>query len=431
MNIKTIIGKIFNIKENLYDGQILACPIYLGNDNVGMVHKACKVCVNGAVSSEYADQLKNISNVVGLGHESIMEHSNIVILLEVSDNYAKFDMAELFSCLRFLRFKVYELKGKTVVVIGGSIRGYKYIFQNIANQNNIFLPYIKQCLYDLTPKEFYKDLIDANIVEENKFISYVKNREEFPYEINTDNVETDRVSIEDISDFNLLKYAVKDITGIDMPTKDILEFCTISILFKNPSRTASHQLVRHRNAISQESQRYVDYGKALFVDPVLEEKNTDNTRYDITIFGQQFSNISITDMANLEISLYSQLRATGMSKENARAILPNNVCTKLYMTFTFDSIIRFIQLRTDPAAQAEIRNIANDVKKLFLANVEQFIGLDIYEYIKPSYLSIVDDLQLQDDTIDEPFGEIMTSEEIIKICSEVEDDSEMQHTDKA
>ena len=56
----------------------------------------------------------------------------------------------------------------------------------------------------------------------------------------------------------------------------------------------------------------------------------------------------------------------GLKKEEARAFLPSNVnCGKLYMTFTVFSLLKFLELRTDPHAQYEIRQYAQTIKEKF------------------------------------------------------------------
>ena len=137
----------------------------------------------------------------------------------------------------------------------------------------------------------------------------------------------------------------------------------VTIVFKNISRTATHQLVRHRNAITQESQRYVNYSDASFTIPLKDYDK--NKLYSVKI-GDIINNGSLDTIADDLMSVYPQLMQAGLKKEEARAFLPSNVnCGKLYMTFTVFSLLKFLELRTDPHAQYEIRQYAQTIKEKF------------------------------------------------------------------
>ena len=65
--------------------------------------------------------------------------------------------------------------------------------------------------------------------------------------------------------------------------------------------------------------------------------------------------------------LYADMVGAGIAKECARAILPQCTSTRLYMTGNCRCWIHYIQLRTDPATQAEHRAVALAVQKVFCA----------------------------------------------------------------
>ena len=364
------------------------------NDFVPLVCKACKVCVRGESPKLLKDQLEFIKRVVLQGHESVLEHSNLVCAVVFDKNIPIYDLEEFTSVLHYLNFHTYEICDRECLIIGGSIRGYKHILRNIKAQDNIFVEYIKTIIYENTPKEFYEDLIKDGILDESRFVDWVNIPDMYTNDnpiAGSENDKSDsKVQISDIYSKALnnvpamnkkITYFFKCAFGQNMtiPLRDLLDFCTFTVLFKKLSRTASHQLVRHRNAISQESQRYVDYSDASFINPLKEEK-LPNEAYDFDFK----KNATLDDIAEFETSLYVKLREHGMSKQNARSILPSNVCTRLYMTFTYTNLIKFLQLRTAKGAQSEIRNLANELKAKF----EFFSGLintDYYKYIEPYY----------------------------------------------
>jgi thymidylate synthase ThyX len=79
--------------------------------------------------------------------------------------------------------------------------------------------------------------------------------------------------------------------------------------------------------------------------------------------GAGFSEIVYKDA--LELEFKNAKIEYSREKEDARAFLPSNVqCKRLYMTFTINSLNKFLELRTDPHAQTEIRSYALDIKYL-------------------------------------------------------------------
>ena len=160
----------------------------------------------------------------------------------------------------------------------------------------------------------------------------------------------------------------------------------MTVLFKNMSRTCTHQLVRHRNGITQESQRYVNYSNADFADPCeFKDKYNSNEKYLINFNGQEMY-MTLKEIGEAEIGIYRDLsnkekNPEYLLKEDARAFLPSNVrCKKIYITFTFNTLSKFLELRQDSAAQAEIRTYANAIKAWLDSNADSIFGHEDKEY---------------------------------------------------
>ena len=124
--------------------------------------------------------------------------------------------------------------------------------------------------------------------------------------------------------------------------KEVMNVCTITVIFHDISRPISMQIIRHRNGISQESQRYVDYSTKSFIDPMqyTKDENKDKT-YSVALFGINKS-MKSKDLGNELMQVYKQLTRQGMLKQDARGFLPSNVCTKLMMTFTYSTFFHFL-----------------------------------------------------------------------------------------
>ncbi|MGL5956759.1 MAG: FAD-dependent thymidylate synthase, partial [Brevinema sp.] len=125
----------------------------------------------------------------------------------------------------------------------------------------------------------------------------------------------------------------------------VFEHSSASFKIDGISRTASHQLVRHRmSSFSQRSQRYVNEGDFEFVTPpIIQDNEKANTVYQETM-----------KMLNQQ---YLKLIELGMKKEDARFILPNATATTLIMTTNFREWLHIIDVRVSQKAQWEIREI--------------------------------------------------------------------------
>jgi thymidylate synthase (FAD) len=139
---------------------------------------------------------------------------------------------------------------------------------------------------------------------------------------------------------------------------DIIRSNTITVRFVNMSRTCTHQLVRHRNAITQQSQRYVSAENATFTIP----RGNGLSYKSIKLESEEYS-YSLEDVLcnafNISRLIYSELLKNGVKKEDARSILSENTnCEEIYITFTYYNLKKFLELRTDPHAQEEIRSYA-------------------------------------------------------------------------
>lgn len=142
------------------------------------------------------------------------------------------------------------------------------------------------------------------------------------------------------------------------------------------SKAIGIQLIRHRSFTFQEfSQRYsvVD----TIEDVELRKQAKDNRQSSTDVFdpiinrspglfveGFKASDL-VKDFMELSHNLYSILIEAGVARECARMVLPLATSTKIFMTGTIRSWIHFIEIRDDEHAQKEIRDIAQEVKKIF------------------------------------------------------------------
>lgn len=128
----------------------------------------------------------------------------------------------------------------------------------------------------------------------------------------------------------------------------VLEHATVTFRINGISRACSHQLVRHRLAsYVQESQRYtkIDTNTDWYVVPPTIAESDD--RYDFFV----------EHMERCGDAYRSALDA-GIKPEDARYLLPEATKTNLVVTMNIREFESFYKLRSDKAAQWEIRKLA-------------------------------------------------------------------------
>lgn len=124
------------------------------------------------------------------------------------------------------------------------------------------------------------------------------------------------------------------------------------------------QILRHRSFTFQMfSQRYAEVSKlGDIIEPVeFRLKAIGGNRQ-----GSSDTVASInSDNNQISIGSYLAMIAQGVAPESARFVLPQCTKTRLYMTGNIRSWIHYLQQRTDPHAQKEHRDVAQEVLRIF------------------------------------------------------------------
>ena len=138
----------------------------------------------------------------------------------------------------------------------------------------------------------------------------------------------------------------------------------------NTTRAISPQIIRHRSFSFQEfSQRYADTSElGSAVIPHLRRqdfKNRQNSIDDLSsdAIGSYYRRIS--KLYEDAEHLYREMVSSGVAKECARSVLPLSTQTRLFMNGTIRSWIHYLQLRCHESTQAEHREIAESIKRIF------------------------------------------------------------------
>lgn len=372
-NIKPSYESEFNNEEKIINDKIRYQIIDIA-PNTYLTCLGAKTCVNKPMSSNATihDRLNYIKKVVNKGHESILEHSNIVFIIHFTKTLGlDKDFIELTSAMKYTNYVVKEDNQHLHILVGSSIRALKNIILQ-TSVNNKFVSVIREVIYSSVEKEFLESLIKSNYLDEDKctFIPYpTKNINSGDVEKeNSYDVDIEYGKVADLvysTNIDLL-YNIVSIFGFTM--SDVIKVSVFTFMMHDISRSCANQITRHRNGISQESQRYVthDYVQENdFVDPIL--MNWD-IRYKEKINTTNYSKIKEIDV----FRPYRYLISSSVMKEDARAWLPMNVKTKLLVTFTGTYLAKFFELRLDKAAQLEIRLLATEMRDLLFKNTSKY-----------------------------------------------------------
>lgn len=142
---------------------------------------------------------------------------------------------------------------------------------------------------------------------------------------------------------------------------------SVTFIVEGISRACSHQLVRHRLAsCSQGSQRYVK-GCPGNVIPLSIESN------------EKALDAFMNALFVCQNAYKVMIDECGIPAEDARYILPNSAETSLVVTMNWRELFHFLDLRTDKAAQWEIRELAYKIIEQLHENDETEPIIEMWE----------------------------------------------------
>ena len=367
--------------------------------NVYLSCRAAKLCIGKyEVNGNIYDRMKYVEKIVGMGHESILEHTNVVAALIYKSTtflYAPQQLAEVLSNCKYLNIITKTDGDNTILLIGGSIRGFLHLIRE-TSIDNWYLEDFKKIIYQSIEKCFLKSLINKGLLEESEcnFMTYAtvdKFSEENPLpEMVQEPIEKTGKTVDTIfiTDFDKLQKEISFISS-KFTTREIYHMCHYTFLFHDISRSCGNQLARHRNGITQESQRYVthEYTKEKdFIDPIRMQLEDRYKNLDPKLI-EKFNKV--------DFKTYKDMISAGIYKEDARAWLPMNVTTKIIMTFDGFTLAKFLYLRTAKGAQLEIRNLANEINHVIFNTIEKYIEF-IDTMMTPGFEDIKNDYNEED-----------------------------------
>ena len=129
----------------------------------------------------------------------------------------------------------------------------------------------------------------------------------------------------------------------------------------------ARQWLRHRTAsVNELSARYSIVQDEFFLPDELRRQAKNRGQGGEEPFGENDRFLLLKQKASCDLAfhVYEELIAKGVSRELARAHLPQNTFTEFYWKIDLHNLLHFLQLRIDDHAQKEIRDLAKQVYDL-------------------------------------------------------------------
>lgn len=147
------------------------------------------------------------------------------------------------------------------------------------------------------------------------------------------------------------------------------EHCTLTVLIECPLYIRS-QIHRHRTfAYNEISRRYTSEDLQFYVPSVndVRQQSKSNRQASNGTLDDTEANQVIQKMVDAHatmFSLYEDLLKSGVCREQARGVLPQNLMTKFYMSGNLRNYTHFLDLRTHDGSQKEVRDVANQLEQI-------------------------------------------------------------------
>ena len=189
----------------------------------------------------------------------------------------------------------------------------------------------------------------------------------------------------DEKDEKLIKYL------IDHRHTSTLEHNIATFRIKVPLFVRS-QHHRHRTwSYNEISRRYTDLNMEFYEPKTFRTQHKSNRQssnsdeinpslnFDVDYCSKPLSIDASKAIANHHknsLDLFDKLIYSGVCREQARGVLPQNLYTEYYATANLNNILKFVELRTHEGAQWEIQQVANAmlniIKDLWPITIESF-----------------------------------------------------------
>ena len=131
---------------------------------------------------------------------------------------------------------------------------------------------------------------------------------------------------------------------------------------------------RHRTwSYNEISRRYTEIDMEFYTPGKLRRQSTNNRQasFEDPDFDDKALREEIADHNRKSLELYEHLLASGVCREQARGVLPQNMMVTFWGTVDLANLLHFLDLRDSDHAQVEIREYAKAIKQLIKPRIPQ------------------------------------------------------------
>ncbi|MBQ9503277.1 MAG: FAD-dependent thymidylate synthase, partial [Lentisphaeria bacterium] len=124
---------------------------------------------------------------------------------------------------------------------------------------------------------------------------------------------------------------------------------------------------RHRTwSYNEISRRYTEIDMEFYTPAELRRQSENNRQASFSDpdFNPVELREAIAEHNKKSFELYEKLLASGVCREQARGVLPQNMMVTFWGTVDLSNLLHFLELRDSDHAQAEIQEYARAIKKL-------------------------------------------------------------------
>jgi len=217
-----------------------------------------------------------------------------------------------------------------------------------------------------------KIYIYSDVADNTGFVEYISHMGSDVTVVNSARVSFGK-HISDLSerDTKLIKYLIKN------KHTSVLEHNVVTFRFKVPLFIRT-QHMRHRTwSFNEISRRYTSYDLEFYEPNRFRKQSASNRQastedYINPIFPAQRGVKNINYIASRRLKsfhkealyLYENLLESGVCREQARGVLPQNLYTQYYGTCNLNNLFKFVSLRLHEGAQWEIQQVAKAVLRI-------------------------------------------------------------------
>ena len=305
--------------------------VRISNENpyklVELVGRTCYKSEDKITEESY---IKFVKGLIKRQHYAMLEHGRVAFLFSFDVNITQTNIDEVISNM----YKEFQDLPKCYI--------YVYKQSNMTEQSHIEI--LVMCsLSHLYNTRWRDEKFKIRV----PMLDAMRSNAEYTYKIAAEEVYQFDLEYE----FNMLSAynirVIRDVSDIENvsakfdidETYNKLDVTTLKFIC---DRAVSHELVRHRMALAQESQRYCGYdndkfgGEIIFIKPA----NFNDSNY-WTLKKQR----AFMKSCSTAEKMYFLLRKLGSKPEVARTVLTNSVKTEVVMTGTEEEWQHFLNMR--------------------------------------------------------------------------------------